>query len=95
VVEISDGVVYLAMLVRNVGNGMAPSSTPGSPSLDRRLPPMDGGTLKTSAPYFDHEAGQRTVSRFSFIRREDERRETGTESETKADSGCPCHGIAL
>jgi hypothetical protein len=114
VVEVVDGVVYLAMLVRNVGSGMAIIESwepfPGQRSSkdewgdieDFReqtralwIAPGDvafwQGALRDEADplqktvaaavaegavtvdllYLDHEGGQRTVSRFSLIRRED------------------------
>jgi hypothetical protein len=113
VVEEVDGVVYLAMLVRNVGNGMAiieswePSAglklsdDPwGSPDEFRSqtrtlwISPNDvafwqgalrdqsdaqwrdvsagvaKGELTVDLFYRDHDGGQRTISRFSLIRRE-------------------------
>jgi hypothetical protein len=114
VVEVLDGVVYLAMLVRNVGSGMAiieswepfPGQRSSSDALgdiaDFRpqtralwIAPGDvafwqgalrdetdslqkavasavaDGAVTVDLLYLDHEGGQRTVSRFSLIRRED------------------------
>jgi hypothetical protein len=114
VVEVVDGVVYLAMLVRNVGNGMAIIESwepfPGQRSSSDEwgdigdfrpqtralwIAPGDvafwqgalrdetdslqkavasavaDGAVTVDLLYLDHEGGQRTVSRFSFIRRED------------------------
>jgi hypothetical protein len=113
VVEDVDGVVYLAMLVRNVGNGMAiidawepipgqqlPNDGWGAIEDFRRqtralwIAPGDvafwqgalrddtdalqksiaaavaDGAVTVDLLYLDHEGGQRTVSRFSLIRRE-------------------------
>jgi hypothetical protein len=115
VVEVVDGVVYLAMLVRNVGSGMAIIESwepfPGQRSssdawgdiADFRpqtralwIAPGDvafwqgalrdetdslqkavasavaDGAVTVDLLYLDHEGGQRTVSRFSLIRREDD-----------------------
>jgi hypothetical protein len=126
VVEVIDGVVYLAMLVRNVGSGMAiieswepfpgqRSSSdawgdiedfraqtralwiaPGdvafwqgalrdeSDSLQKVVSSaVDAGAVTVDLLYLDHEGGQRTVSRFSLIRRDDG--EPGHEGE-KADA---------
>ncbi len=112
-VEVVDGVVYLAMLVRNVGNGMAiidgwqpfagqrmVDEAWGSPEDFRRqtralwVAPNDvafwqgalrdesdalqqsvaagvaEGAITIDLLYLDHEGKQRTVSRFSFVRRE-------------------------
>jgi hypothetical protein len=120
VVEVIDGVVYLAMLVRNVGNGMAiieawepfpgqKTATDEWGSIDDFRPqtralwiaPGDiafwqgalrdeadslqkavssavaDGALTIDLLYLDHEGGQRTVSRFTFIRREGVRRGVG------------------
>jgi hypothetical protein len=126
VVEVVDGVVYLAMLVRNVGNGMAiieawqpfagqlKSSDPWG-SLDDFRPqtralwiaPNDvafwqgalrdesdelqrsvsaaaaEGAVTVDLLYLDHDGGQRTVSRFAFIRREVHR----TGGEGSGDEG--------
>jgi hypothetical protein len=114
-VEVVDGVVYLAMLVRNVGNGMAiieswepfpaqRTSTdpwgeiedfrpqtralwiaPGDVAFwqgalrdktDARLKAMASavadGALTVDLLYLDPEGEQRTVSRFTLIRREDD-----------------------
>jgi hypothetical protein len=120
VVEVIDGVVYLAMLVRNVGNGMAIIEA-WEPYVGQRaraeawgtldafrpqtrdlwVPPGDvafwqgalrdadeaihgaisaavgDGALSVDLLYLDHEGGQHTVSRFSFIRRDDEDSEDG------------------
>jgi hypothetical protein len=113
VIEVLDGVVYLAMLVRNVGNGMAiidgwqpfagqrsvddPWGSPDDFRPQTRalwIAPNDvafwqgalrdesaalqqsvtagaaEGAVTVDLLYLDHEGGQRTVSRFSFIRRE-------------------------
>jgi hypothetical protein len=114
VVEVLDGVVYLAMLVRNVGSGMAiieawepfpgqktsrddwgtiddfrPQTralwiAPGDvafwqgalrdegDSLQRAVSSavVADGALTVDLLYLDHEGGQRTVTRFSIIRRE-------------------------
>jgi hypothetical protein len=139
VVEVIDGVVYLAMLVRNVGNGMAiieawepfPGQRTASDewgSVDDFRPqtralwiaPGDvafwqgalrdegdslqqavssavaDGALTIDLLYLDHEGGQRTVSRFSFVRREDHRSgvgrpggEDGEDGEAGGGSGSP------
>jgi hypothetical protein len=129
VVEVVDGVVYLAMLVRNVGNGMAiieswepfpgqRSSSdawgdiedfraqtralwiaPGdvafwqgalrdeTDSLQKAVASaVDAGAVTVDLLYLDHEGGQRTVSRFSLIRREDGEPE-GESQEADAASG--------
>jgi hypothetical protein len=113
VVEDVDGVVYLAMLIRNVGSGMAiidawdpipgqmfpkdgwgaiedfrPQSralwiAPGdvafwqgalrdkTDELQRAISAaVADGAITVDLLYLDHEGGQRTVSRFSLIRRE-------------------------
>jgi hypothetical protein len=113
-VEVIDGVVYLAMLVRNVGSGMAtieawePLTGQRTTSdawgevddfrlqtRDLLIPPGDvafwqgalrddteaihaeisesvqAGAVTVDLLYRDHEGGQRTISRFSLIRRED------------------------
>ena len=129
VVEVLDGVVYLAMLVRNVGNGMAiiqawepfPGQRTSSDewgSIDDFRPqtralwiaPGDvafwqgalrdeddslqkavssavahDGALTVDLLYFDHEGGQRTVSRFSLVRREGGRSEGGEGGEASSD----------
>jgi hypothetical protein len=120
VVEMVDGVLYLAMMVRNVGNGMAIISAwepfagqkkaddPWGALEDFRpqtralwIAPNDvafwqgalrddsdelqqsvaagvaEGAVTVDLLYLDHEGGQRTVSRFSFIRREAHRLEQG------------------
>jgi hypothetical protein len=114
VVELADGVIYLAMMVRNVGNGMAVIQAwhpiPGQltpddgwgtidqyrlQTRDLWVPPADvafwqgalrddsedifrsmcgailDGALTVDLSYLDHEGGQRTVSRFTLLRRED------------------------
>jgi len=117
-VEVSDGVVYLAMLVRNVGNGMAvieawkPSGVLmrdewghveefRPQTRDLWVPPSDvafwqgalrdetereyeqvregvrNGELTIDLLYRDHEGGQRTMSRFSLVRRDGEDQEGG------------------
>ena len=126
VVEVLDGVVYLAMLVRNVGSGMAiieswepfpgqrSSSDPWGGIEDFRtqtralwIAPGDvafwqgalrdetdplqkavaaavrEGALTVDLLYLDHEGGQRTVSRFSLIRREDEQWGEGDDGVDK------------
>jgi hypothetical protein len=113
VVQVIDGVVYLAMMVRNVGNGMAiisawepfagqrTNNDPWGAIEDFRpqtralwIAPNDvafwqgalrdesdglqksivagvaEGAVSVDLLYLDHEGGQRTVSRFAFIRRE-------------------------
>lgn len=123
VVEEVDGVVYLAMLLRNVGNGMAIIESwepfPGQRSSsdawgdveDFRaqtralwIAPGDvafwqgalrdetdslqqavtaavrDGAVTVDVLYLDHEGGQRTVSRFSLIRREDGEPGTGSDA---------------
>jgi hypothetical protein len=120
VVEVIDGVVYLAMLVRNVGSGMAiidgwqpfagmrkVDDPWGSPEDFRRqtrslwIAPNDvafwqgalrdesdelqrsvaasvaEGAVTVDLLYLDHEGGQQTVSRFSFIRRDSQSHELG------------------
>jgi hypothetical protein len=125
VVEVVDGVVYLAMLVRNVGSGMAvieswepfpgqrTSSDEWGDIADFRpqtralwIAPGDvafwqgamrdesdpvqkavaaaviDGALTVDLLYRDPEGGQRTASRFSFIRREhDQPREEAEGSD--------------
>jgi hypothetical protein len=124
VVEVADGVVYLAMLVRNVGNGMAiieawqpfAGQRKGDDhwgSVDDFRPqtralwvaPNDvafwqgalrdemdelheavaagvaEGAVTIDLLYLDHEGGQRTVSRFTLIRREGHPSEKGEASE--------------
>jgi hypothetical protein len=125
VVEVVDGVVYLAMLVRNVGSGMAvieswepfpgqrTSSDEWGDLADFRpqtralwIAPSDvafwqgamrdetdplqkavaaavvEGALTVDLLYRDPEGGQRTASRFSFIRREhDQPQEEGEGAE--------------
>jgi hypothetical protein len=128
VVEVVDGVVYLAMLVRNVGSGMAiieswepfpgqrSSSDPWGGIEDFRpqtralwIAPGDvafwqgalrdetdplqkavtsavmEGALTVDLLYLDHEGGQRTVSRFSLIRREDDQRRDGADGVDRVD----------
>ena len=130
VVEVVDGVVYLAMLVRNVGNGMAiieswqpfpgqrtssdawgdiedfrPQTralwiAPGDVAfwqgaLRDETDPLQKalasavieGALTIDLLYLDHEGGQRTVSRFSFIRREDD--QPGEEANGDDEAGRP------
>jgi hypothetical protein len=127
VVEVVDGVVYLAMLVRNVGSGMAIIESwepfPGQRSSrdawgnieDFRaqtralwIAPGDvafwqgalrdetdslqkavasavaDGAVTVDLLYLDHEGGQRTVSRFSLIRRETHEQVGGDESADAA-----------
>jgi hypothetical protein len=115
VVEEIEGIIYLAMLVRNVGSGMglieAWEPRPGQVNIqdgwgavedfrrqsrDLWVPPGDvafwqgalrdkdeaiypsisesvqAGALTVELLYLDHEGGQRSVSRFSFVRRDDE-----------------------
>ena len=113
-VELLDGVLYLAMMVRNIGNGLAMIQSwlprPGAigdddwdnfdayrpQSRDLWVPPGDvafwqgalrddseaihteiaqaitDGEITVYLLYLDHEGGQRTVSRFALIRRDDE-----------------------
>jgi hypothetical protein len=128
VVEVADGVVYLAMLVRNVGNGMAiieswepfpgqrSSSDPWGDIEDFRrqtralwIAPGDvafwqgalrdetdalhkamvaavvDGALSVDLLYLDHEGGQRTVTRFSFVRREDDQPAEEAKGAAAAD----------
>ncbi len=130
VIEVVDGVVYLAMLVRNVGNGMAiidgwqpfagqknVDDPWGSPDDFRRqtralwVAPNDvafwqgalrdesdalqqsvvagvaEGAVTVDLLYLDHEGGQRTVSRFSFIRREFHAHELGDGNGAEAARG--------
>jgi hypothetical protein len=133
VVEVADGVVYLAMLVRNVGNGMAiidawqpfagqrKGDDPWSPVTDFRpqtralwVAPNDvafwqgalrdetdelhravaagvaEGAVTIDLLYLDHEGGQRTVSRFSMIRREGHpfgNRQGGASDDGDGDRG--------
>jgi hypothetical protein len=127
-VEVVDGVVYLAMLVRNVGNGMAiieswepfpgqRTSTdpwgniedfrpqtralwiaPGDVAFwqgalrdktDARLKAVASavadGALTVDLLYLDPEGEQRTVSRFTFVRREHDH--PGEEAEAADGSG--------
>jgi hypothetical protein len=113
-VEVIDDVVYLAMLVRNVGNGMgiieAWQPHPGQlkntdefgafeefrlQTRDLFVPPGDvafwqgalrdrteeihplmveavrAGAFTIDLLYLDHEGGQRTISRFAVLRRDD------------------------
>jgi hypothetical protein len=122
VVEVVDGVVYLAMLVRNVGSGMAvieswepfpgqrTSSDEWGDIADFRpqtralwIAPGDvafwqgamrdesdplqkavtaavaDGALTVDLLYRDPEGGQRTASRFSFIRREPDQPPEGAD----------------
>jgi hypothetical protein len=116
VVEETDDVIYLAMLVRNVGRGMAvieswlPYAAQVS-AADEQVAPEDfrpqtralwvppgdvafwqgalreptesiynpmskaieSGAVSIDLLYRDHEGGQRTISHFSMVRREDER----------------------
>ena len=126
--EVADGVVYLAMLVRNVGSGMAiieswqpfpgqrTSSDPWGEIEDFRpqtralwiapgdvafwqgalrdqTDPLQGavasavadGALTVDLLYLDHEGGQRTASRFSLIRREDDQRRDGVDRVDRVD----------
>ena len=112
-VEVVDGIVYLGMLVRNVGNGIgiieawniyphqktsdAGWADPTNFRIQTRglwVPPGDvafwqgalrdreepihqavthaiaEGAVTVDLLYRDHEGGQRTVSRFSFVRRD-------------------------
>jgi hypothetical protein len=133
VVESVDGVVYLAMLVRNVGNGMAiieawepfggqkmandgwgevedfrPQTrtlwvAPGdvafwqgalrdeSDELQKAVTSaVAEGALTIDLLYLDHEGGQRTISRFSLIRRDDIEAgesddETGTQGRKRQE----------
>ncbi len=114
-VEVLDDIVYLAMMVRNMGNGMAIiDAWHPSPGIKKRtddwgseadyraqtralwIPPGDvafwqgalrdaqepihatiadavaAGELTVELLYLDHEGGQRTVSRFSIVRRDDD-----------------------
>ena len=130
VVEVVDGVVYLAMLVRNVGNGMAiieawkpfagqkKGDDPWGSVDDFRpqtralwVAPNDvafwQGALRDEADelqqsvaegvaegaitvdllYLDHEGGQRTVSRFSFIRHEGHQLDSGEGQGSDSASG--------
>jgi hypothetical protein len=130
VVEVVDGVVYLAMLVRNVGNGMAiieswepfpgqrtssdawgdiedfrPQTralwiAPGDVAfwqgaLRDETDPLQkalasavvDGALTIDLLYLDHEGGQRTVSRFSFIRRDDQPGEVANGADQAGGSG--------
>jgi hypothetical protein len=132
VVEVVDGVGYLAMLVRNVGNGMAiieawepfagqkKGDDPWGSVDDFRpqtralwVAPNDvafwQGALRDEADelqqsvaagvaegavtvdllYLDHEGGQRTVSRFSFIRSEGHPLDIGEGTGPGSDSGEP------
>lgn len=126
VVEVVDGVVYLAMMVRNVGNGMAIISAwepfagqmknddPWGALEDFRpqtralwIAPNDvafwqgafrdesdelqksvaagvaDGAVTVDLLYLDHEGGQRTVSRFSLIRREGHALDPGNGGTTR------------
>jgi hypothetical protein len=124
VVQVEDGVIYLAMLVRNVGNGMAiieawdpqaglkkgadgwrPLETFRQQTRDLWVPPgdvafwqgalrdtsedvhgsikqaIDDGIVTVDLLYLDHEGGQRTISRFSLIRREVEDADEDSEDQ--------------
>jgi hypothetical protein len=130
VVEVIDGVVYLAMLVRNVGSGMAiingwqpfagmrkvddPWGSPDdfrpqtrslwiapndvafwqgalrdeSDELQQSVEASVGeGAITVDLLYLDHEGGQQTVSRFSFIRRERHPHELGDGHRAGAAPG--------
>jgi hypothetical protein len=121
-VEFSEGVIYFAMLVRNVGNGMAfieswmpiagqKTSTDAWGPIDDFRPqtrslwiaPGDvafwqgalrdpaeeyfdsirqaviDGAVTIDVLYRDREGGQRTVSRFTLIRREEEGDDEGCD----------------
>jgi hypothetical protein len=114
VVEVIDEVIYLAMMVRNVGNGIgiieswlpydhlalstdgfgalsdyraqtrslwiAPGDVafwqgalrePGDPMLEAMAAAIEEGEVAVNLLYRDHEGGQQTISRFSFVRDED------------------------
>jgi hypothetical protein len=130
VVQVIDGVVYLAMMVRNVGNGMAIISA-WEPFAGQRMSDDPWGAIEDFRPqtralwiapndvafwqgalrdesdglqqsivagvaegavsvdllYLDHEGGQRTVSRFSFIRREVRPGEPGDSAGSGAGDG--------
>jgi hypothetical protein len=116
VVEEADDVIYLAMLVRNVGRGMAVIESwlpyaaqvsaademvapedfrpqtralwvpPGDVAFwqgalreptesiyDPMSKAIESGAVSIDLLYRDHEGGQRTISHFSMVRREDER----------------------
>jgi hypothetical protein len=120
VVEIVDDVIYLAMMVRNVGSGMAmieawlprpgqldPSEgwsavddfrlqtralwippgdvmfwqgalrDPADELFDRISGGIADGFLSIDLLYLDHEGGQQTMSRFTFVRRDDDEQESG------------------
>jgi len=128
-VEVVDGIVYLAMLVRNVGNGMAiieawepfpgqkAVNDPWGSASDFRqqtralwIAPNDvafwqgalrdadqlqqsvaagvaDGAITVDLLYLDHEGGQRTVSRFSLIRRESHPPESGENDTPGSEDG--------
>jgi hypothetical protein len=135
VVEVVDGVVYLAMLVRNVGSGMAiieswepfpgqrtsgdewgdiadfrPQTralwiAPGDVAFwqgamrDENDPLQKAvaaavvdGALTVDLLYRDPEGGQRTASRFSFIRREHDQPGEGAEGAVGAEGAEGCDG---